>query len=216
MENEKEVNGRAEEDKKEVESKKSMKDVANFIYETGILAKTPRSGFQLLGTGNQSVSEHISRVMFIGYTLASLEKGVDMLKVLKMCLLHDLEESRISDLNYVHQKYVTREPEKAIEDLARTLPFGGDVESVLKEYFERKSRESVLAKDADNLEWIISLKEQFDNGNIKALEWIKPAVKRLKSNVAKVLADEIMKTNSDSWWFEDKESDWWVNRGKSE
>jgi putative hydrolase of HD superfamily len=125
-----------------------------------------------------------------------------------------LEESRISDLNYVHQKYVTREAEKAIEDLAKTLPFGGDVESILKEYFERKSKESLLAKDADNIEWIISLKEQFDNGNIKAMEWIKPAVKRLKLDISKQVVEEILKTNSDSWWFGDKESEWWVNRGK--
>lgn len=215
MEDEKEGNGEVKEENK-VESRKDMGDVANFIYETGILAKTPRSGFHFLGTGNQSVSEHISRVMFIGYSLASMEKDVDMLKVLKMCLLHDLAESRVSDLNYIHQKYVQREEDKAIEDLARTLPFGGDVKEVLHEYHERKSKEAILTKDADNIEWIISLKEQFDNGNIKALEWIKSAMKRLKSEVGKVLAEEIVKTSSDSWWFGDKEDEWWVNRGKSE
>ena len=71
-----------------------------------------------------------------------------------------------------------------------------------------------MAKDADNIEWIISLKEQFDNGNIKAMEWIKPAVKRLKLDISKQVVEEILKTNSDSWWFGDKESEWWVNRGK--
>jgi len=198
------------------EKTKNMKDVANFLYEVGILAKTPRSGFHFLGTGNQSVSEHVSRVMFIGYTLASLEPGVDMLKVLKMCLLHDLAETRVSDLNYVHQKYVQREEDKAIEDLARTIPFGGDVKEVLHDYHERKSREAVLAKDADNIEWIISLKEQLDNGNIKAKEWINSAMKRLKSDIGKKIGEEILKTSSDSWWFGDKEDEWWVSRGKSE
>ena len=198
------------------EKTKNMKDVANFLYEVGILAKTPRSGFHFLGTGNQSVSEHVSRVMFIGYTLASLEPGVDMLKVLKMCLLHDLAETRVSDLNYVHQKYVQREEDKAIEDLARTIPFGGDVKEVLHDYHERKSREAVLAKDADNIEWIISLKEQLDNGNIKAKEWINSAMKRLKSDIGKKIGEEILKTSSDSWWCGDKEDEWWVSRGKSE
>jgi putative hydrolase of HD superfamily len=202
------------EDKKEEGNEKDMKDVANFLYEVGILAKTPRSGFHFLGTGNQSVSEHVSRVLFIGYTLASLESSVDMLKVLKMCLLHDLAETRVSDLNYVHQKYVQREEEKAIEDLAKTIPFGGDVKEVLHEYHERKSKEAVLAKDADNIEWIISLKEQLDNGNVKAKEWINSAMKRLKSDIGKKIGEEILKTSSDSWWFGDKESEWWVSRGK--
>jgi len=202
------------EDKKEEGNKKDMNEVANFLYEVGILAKTPRSGFHFLGTGNQSVSEHVSRVLFIGYTLAYLESGIDMLKVLKMCLLHDLAETRVSDLNYVHQKYVQREEEKAIEDLAKTIPFGGDVKEVLHEYHERKSKEAILAKDADNIEWIISLKEQLDNGNVKAKEWINSAMKRLKSDIGKKIGEEILKTSSDSWWFGDKESEWWVSRGK--
>jgi putative hydrolase of HD superfamily len=191
-----------------------MKDIANFLFEVGILSKTPRSGFHFLGTGNQSVSEHISRTVFIGYTLASLDKTVDALKVLKMCLLHDLAESRVSDLNYVHQKYVERKEDKAIEDLAKTLPFGDDIQVTLKEYEERKTKEAILAKDADNLDWIISLKEQFDIGNTRAKDWINSAIKRLKTDVAKEIAKEILLTSSDKWWFGDKEDEWWVSRGK--
>ena len=85
-----------------------MDEIVKFLFEVGILSKTPRSGFHFLGSGNQSVSEHTNRVIFIGYALASLEKNIDMLKVLKMCLFHDITETRISDLNYVHQKYVER------------------------------------------------------------------------------------------------------------
>ena len=191
-----------------------MKDIANFLFEVGILSKTPRSGFHFLGSGDQSVSEHINRVVFIGYTLCSLEKNVDMLKVLKMCLLHDLAEGRISDHNYVHQKYVESKEELAIEDLAKTLPFGGDIKEVLKEYEERKTKESIIAKDADNIEWILALKEELDTGNIRAKDWIDSAVKRLKTDVAKKIASEIVKTNSDEWWFGNKEDEWWVSRNK--
>ncbi len=193
-----------------------MKDIANFLFEVGILSKTPRSGFHFLGSGNQSVAEHTNRVVFIGYTLSMLEKDVDILKVLKMCLLHDLAEGRVSDLNYVHQKYAKVEEEKAIEDLAKTLPFGEDLVEVTKEYEERKTKESIIAKDSDNLEWIISLKEQFDTGNVKAKAWIDSAVKRLKTENAKEIAKQILETDSDEWWFKDKDSEWWINRNKSE
>jgi hypothetical protein len=43
------------------------KQIANFLFEVGILDKTPRSGFHFLGTGNQTVAEHVNRVCFIGY-----------------------------------------------------------------------------------------------------------------------------------------------------
>jgi putative hydrolases of HD superfamily len=191
-----------------------MKDIVNFLFEVGILSKTPRSGFHFLGSGNQSVSEHISRVMFIGYTLALLEKDVDVLKVLKMCLFHDLAESRVSDLNYVHQKYVISEDVKAIEDLAKTVPFGKDIKESIREFEERQTKESILAKDADNLEWILSLKEQFDTGNSKAEDWITSAVQRLKSNIAINIARQILETDSDEWWFGNKDDKWWVNRGR--
>lgn len=96
--------------KKKVETKttKEYKNIANFLYEVGMLARTPRSGFHFLGTGKQSVAEHISRTVFIAYTLSQIDGTVDTLKVLKMALLHDISETRISDLNHIHQKYVER------------------------------------------------------------------------------------------------------------
>lgn len=195
---------------------KEIKDIANFLYEVGILSKTPRSGFYFIGTGEQSVAEHINRVVFIGYALASLEKDIDMLKVLKMCLLHDLAESRVSDLNYVHQKYVKKEEERAVEDLVKTLSFGEDMHETIKEYEERKTKEAILAKDADNIEWIISLKEQADIGNTRAKDTMLNAVKRIRTENAKKIVQEILKTGSDEWWFGDREDEWWVNRGKKD
>ena len=191
-----------------------MKNIANFLFEIGILSKTPRSGFHFLGTGSQSVAEHVNRAVFVGYTLAKLDGTVDASKVIKMCLFHDLAEARVSDLNYVHQKYVVKKEEEAITDLAAGLPFGDDLKSVIHEYEERKTPESILAKDADNVEWIISLKEQVDIGNKRAEEWITPAIKRLKTKVAQELAGEIMKSESSNWWFGDKGNAWWVNRNK--
>jgi putative hydrolases of HD superfamily len=178
----------------------NTKNIVNFLFEVGILSKTPRSGFHFLGTGEQSVSEHVNRVVFMGYTLALMEKDVDMLKVLKMCMLHDISESRISDLNYVHQKYVKKEENQAVKDLAGSLPFGNDIIEVIHEYEARETKEAILAKDADNLEWIFSLKEQQDTGNSRAKQWVLSAIRRLKSESAKRIAEEMLKTDSNEWW----------------
>lgn len=199
---------------KKSKNTKDRKAVVNFLFEVGILSKTPRSGFHFLGSGQQSVSEHANRTVYIGFVLSKLEGKVDASKVMQMCLFHDLAEARTSDLNYVHQKYTISDEHKAIEDLIITLPFGDEMHKILKEYKERKSKESILAKDADNIEWLLSLKEQVDIGNKRAETWIPSTVKRLKTKVAKDLAKAIVGINSDDWWFSQKEDDWWVNRNK--
>ncbi len=190
------------------------KAVVNFLFEVGALSKTPRSAFFFLGSGQQSVSEHLTRTAYVGYVLATLEKDVDSSKVLQMCLFHDLAEARTSDLNYVHQKYTVSDEFAAIKELMDTLEFGGKILDVLNEYKKRKSKEAILAKDADNIEWLLTLKEQVDIGNKRAVSWLPSAVKRLRTDVAKNLAKVILGTKSDDWWFFDKESDWWVHRNK--
>jgi putative hydrolase of HD superfamily len=179
----------------------SYTQITNFLFEVGMLAKTPRSGFHFLGTGQQSVAEHVSRTAFIGYALAVMDGSVDVAKVLKMCLFHDISETRISDLNHVHQKYVERKEHSAVQDISDSVPFGADILNFLGEYEERKSREALLVKDADTLEWILALKEQMDTGNTRAEEWIQVAIERLKTPFAIKLAKAIMKTNSNDWWF---------------
>ena len=188
--------------------------IVDFLFETGILSKTPRSGFHFLGSGQQSVAEHINRVVFIGYVLSRLEPNVDRTKVIEMCLFHDLPEARTSDLNYVHQKYAETKPDAVIRDLEKNLPFGRDIKETINEYEARQTKESQLAKDADQLEWILSLKEQLDIGNNRAGMKIPSALKRLQTDVAKQLAEKIVTTDSDHWWFSDKDDEWWVNRNR--
>lgn len=197
-------------------NKKEIQRITNFLFEVGILARTPRSGFHFLGTGNQTVAEHINRVCFIGYMLAKMDGKVDISKVLQMCLFHDISETRISDLNYVHQKYVERKEAEAHRDIADSVPFGDEIFATITEYEERQSRESIIVKDADNLEWILALKEEVDTGNTRALRWIESAKKRLKTGHAIALVKEIMETDSNDWWFDKKsqKSKWWINRNK--
>lgn len=186
--------------------------IVDFLFEAGMLAKTPRSGFSFLGSGSQSIAEHSNRVTYIGFALAQMSQDIDLSKVLQMCMFHDFAEARTSDLNYVHQKYVKSDEHKAIGDLIASLSFGDKIGHILEEYEERKTKESLLAKDADILELILSLKEQYDIGNERANTWIPVAIQRLKTKEGKILGEKIIKTDSDRWWFNDKQDTWWVNR----
>lgn len=187
--------------------------IVNYLFEAGILNKTPRSGFWFLGSGEQSVAEHIHRMQHICFALAHLA-GLDPGKMLAMSLFHDFAEGRTSDLNYVHQKYVKSDEHAAVEDFVKTIPFGETVKTIIDEYEARESRESLLVKDADNLELLLSLKEQQDIGNERAKTWIPSLLMRLKTEEGKALAQAIVVTDSDAWWFssKDKQDEWWIHR----
>jgi putative hydrolase of HD superfamily len=190
-----------------------MKNIANFLFEAGMLKRTPRSGFQFLGTGAESVAEHIFRTCYIGYALGKLAQGVNVDRMIKMCLFHDLPEARTGDLNYVNKKYVEANEKKAVDDLAQTLPFGQEIRELISEFVEAKTEEAKLARDADQLEMILALKEYKDLGNKYADEWLEFSLKRLQTESARQLAKSILETDSSLWWFSDK-SDWWVRGGK--
>jgi len=192
-----------------------MENLVNFIFEVGMLQKTPRTGFQFLGSGCESVAEHILRTIFIGYTLCKLEKDTDEFKVMKMCLVHDLPEARTGDMNYVNKKYVAVNESKAVDELTATLFFGDDIKSAIDEFNERKSKESLIAHDADQLALIYQLKEYGDLGNKYSREWIGFAKRRLSTEAAKKMVEKIIETDSSQWWFKDK-SDWWVNGSNKE
>lgn len=192
---------------------KQLDPIVDFLFEVGILAKTPRSGFYFLGSGSQSVAEHINRVSFIGFVLASMRKEVDSDKILKMCLFHDLAESRTSDLNHLHQKYAFTQEDRVIDDIAKSLPFGKEIQTLIEEYEQRKTAEAILAKDADTLEYLLSVKEQQDTGNDRAKALLPEIVKRLKTPEGKRLAKKIQRTDSDRWWFFKSDDAWWIEQG---
>ncbi len=187
-----------------------MDSIANFLFEVGMLNKTPRSGYQFLGSGRESVAEHILRTIFVGYSLCKMDKSLDELRVLKMCLFHDLPEARTGDMNYVNKKYVEVDEEKAVRELTEGLFFGNDIKAVIDEFNRKETKEALIALDADQIALILQLKEYGDLGNKYSEEWIKYALQRLNTKEAKDLAGRIIKTDSSNWWFREK-SDWWVN-----
>src|SRR5512136_2463154 len=156
-----------------------MDSIANFLFEVGMLKKTPRTGFRFLGSGCESVAEHVLRTIFIGYTLSKFETDIDELKVMKMCLVHDLPEARTGDMNYMYKKYVSVDEEKAVRELTETLFFGDEVKAAIHEFNEKKTKESLIAHDADQLSLILQLKEYGDLGNKYTKDWIEFARKRL-------------------------------------
>ena len=119
-------------------NKKIYDQIANFVYETGIHSKTPRSGFWFLGSGDQSVAEHLFHTAMIAYALAYLEPKADKNKVVLMALFHDIGEGRTSDHNYIHQRYGRLAEADAVADISENIPFGKEILGLFKEEQEKK------------------------------------------------------------------------------
>jgi putative hydrolase of HD superfamily len=178
-----------------------MKDIANLLFEAKMLKEIPRSGFHFLGAGQESIAEHTFSTTFIAYVMAQLDPEIDALKLITMCLVHDLAEARTGDLNTVNKTYVTADEAKALEDTTRHLPFGSSMTGLIKEFNENHSTEAQLAHDADQLALILELKYLSDIGYAPPDTWLPHVLKRIKTKIAKKIAQSIMQTHRDDWWL---------------
>ena len=178
-----------------------MHPVANLLFEARMLKKIPRTGYPFLGAGAENVAEHSFLTTFIAYVMAKTVPEVDALKLISMCLVHDLPEARTGDLNYVHKLYGKPDEERAVEDCTRDLPFGRDMTGLIAEFNQGETLEARLAYDADQLSFIIDLKALVDTGYIPPRRWLHSVVKRLKTDTGKSMAEEILRTDQDAWWL---------------
>jgi putative hydrolase of HD superfamily len=178
-----------------------MKNIAKLLFQANILKKIPRSGYHFLGSGRESVAEHIYSTTFVAYILSEIEAEVDALRLITMCLVHDLTEARIGDLNSVQKRYLTADEDKALADTIRGLPFGGSLAELVREFNEGQTREARLARDADQIAFLLDLKTLSDIGYTMPHKWLSPIIKRLKTETGKRLVDHILDTDWDSWWF---------------
>jgi putative hydrolase of HD superfamily len=180
-----------------------MKQAAALLFEAKILKNIPRAGFHFLGVGKESVAEHSFCATFIAYVMANMAPECDALKLISMCLVHDLPEARTGDHNYVQKKYVVIDEARAVADATRNLPFGGALTDLINEFNEKKTFESMLAHDADQLAFLLDLKSVSDIGNNSPDQWLPVVHKRLKTEIGKQLALEILSTRWDAWWMDD-------------
>lgn len=190
-----------------------LKAISNFFFEVGMLKKISRTGYPFLGSGGESVAEHSFRVAIIGHVLSEMAGYENPYRVVLMCLLHDLSETRTGDQNYVHKQYVQADEKKAYWDATQGLPCSDLYRSLWLEYSQMETEASLIAHDADQLDLLLELKEQLDLGNPYAKKWIFHLLERLHTEPAKKLASQILETDWTSWWFDGHDS-WWKKNNK--
>jgi putative hydrolase of HD superfamily len=183
-----------------------IKNLISFFYEIGSLRRILRAHQQTLFLRDESdnISSHSFRTALIGYFLAK-ELKADADKVVKMCLLHDIEETRSGDQNWVNRRYIKVFEEEIREEQLKNLPNSKELLALSREYQERKTLEAKIAKDADLLDEILLLKEYEFLGSKEAARWLRgkresQQEKLMFTKLAKELAKEIKKQKPSLWW----------------
>jgi len=184
--------------------KKQDKKIIDYICEAGMLKRVRRSGWWVLGIKDaESVADHSYRCTVIGYALAKMEK-VFPYKVLLMTLFNDLHEARINDLHKMAQRYVDFEKaeDKAFKEQISSLPknMKEELSKLHKEYRKQKSKESIIARDADILECLIQAKEYHQHGFKEAVKFMRKAPQHLKTKSAKRLWRLAKNMQLNEWW----------------
>lgn len=179
--------------------------IANFLYEVGSLRRIIRSHRQSLFVDDTSdtISSHSYRVAMIGWFLAKEERA-DPYKVVMMCLMHDLSETRSGDQNWINKKYIKVFEEEIIKDQFKNLSQEKELTNIMTEYNNRKSKEAILAKDADLIDQIFILKEHDWSGNKEAHKWLKDSthLKMTRSKTGIKIAKSALKLRPSDWWHD--------------
>jgi len=175
---------------------------AVFMHEMGMLKRIQREGWKLLGIVNpESVAEHSLRAAQIGFILAKLENYENPEKICTMLVFHDIGECRIGDIHKVANRYVNANEKTVVLDQTQSLgEIGESIFSLWDEIEQQKTTAGIIAKDADLLEMIVTACE-IKQRQIKGVEnWFENTKKRLKTQTAKRLFQELIITEPNIWW----------------
>ena len=182
--------------------------LAKFFYEIGNLRKVLRAHQQALLAVDptDNIASHSFRTAFIGYFLGK-ELEADADKVLKMCLLHDIEEVRSGDMNWVNKKYVKVFGNEIRKDQLENLPHSEEFLKLSEEYSQRQTQEAKIAKDADLLDELFLLREYTHQGNKEAEHWLHEdgngecfQIKLMHFELTKEIAKKAMTQKPSDWW----------------
>jgi putative hydrolase of HD superfamily len=107
---------------------------------------------------HESVAEHSWMMTLMAYFMKDEFPEVDMDKVVRMCIIHDLGECFTGDIPTFHKTKAHEEnEEKLLYSWVRTLPenYANEMIALYEEMAERKTIESKIYKAIDGLEALI-------------------------------------------------------------
>ena len=109
----------------------------------------------------ESVAEHVYGVQMLALAMYSEYKyDIDIHKVILMLAIHELEEIIIGDLTMfdIDKETKTKMGHDAVKKVLSSLKIKEDLEKIVNEFDERKTKEAIFAFHCDKLECDIQCK----------------------------------------------------------
>jgi len=179
------------------------KKIANFVFELNEAKRTPRSGWHRTGIKNaESLAEHSAVCAQIAFLLGEME-SVNAEHCALLALFHDIGEIRTGDEDWVSRIYKNKSDSegKAFSAQSDGLPMGGKLKGFFDEVKKQRTKEAIIAKDADLLELAVQAKFYTQSGYKSATLFIDGMRNKLKTESAKKLLAEIEKSKIEDWWM---------------
>lgn len=136
-----------------------LEAMIGFLQSASALKDTLRTG-RTAGGRRESTADHSWRLCLLAMLLADHLEGVDLVRLLQLCLVHDLAEAVTGDVPAPDQSAADgrkkREGE-ALRELCAPLPedLRQRIEALCAEYDAGCSPESVMAKGLDKIETML-------------------------------------------------------------
>ena len=133
----------------------------NVLHTAEKLKDTTRHSYTS-GGRHESVAEHTFRLALMAYFLKDEFPEVNIDKVIKMCLIHDIGEAFTGDIPAFEKTVADEETEKRLLfDWVENLPapYNTEMIALYKEMETRQTLEAKLFKALDGLEAVIQHKE---------------------------------------------------------
>jgi len=163
----------------------------SFVFEAGVLKSAKRTGWWFTGIKDpESIADHSFRTAIIGTVLAAME-GADPGRVALLCVLHDTQETRITDIPHIGRRYLNAASNETITaDQVSAAPANvrDIITAAVAEYEAGQTQEAVVARDADKLECLVQAVEYRHQGNTGTQRWIDSCQAALKTASAHRLA----------------------------
>lgn len=168
------------------------------------------------GGRRESVAEHSWRTSLMAYLVSSEFPELNLEKLFKMCLIHDLGEAFTGDIPTFEKTPEDEEREgQLLSAWVETLPepFCGEMSDLFQEMSERLSLEAKVMKALDNLEALIqhneadirtwipleySLQMTYGNDKVQFSEYLRELREEVRKDSRKKILEEDRKESERS------------------
>jgi len=179
-----------------------MSEISDLHSLVLILKKARREGWVERNLDADSIADHSYGAIVIGWYIAT-EENVDVDKVIKILLVHDLVMAKMEDVTPLTGKYDKKREieEGAKKSIAELIP--GELKrkylDLFGEFNEDKSPEAIVAREADKLETLLQGEDyEIRTGRTDVIsEQLEYYLKYFKTQTGKRIHQEIKKRHEE-------------------